>query len=103
MGLGAAKMARESAKSPDEFERARRRACLFEARSGNQLGAEPMRFVFSIQAAKSNASLRSTRRIENCDAIHPDTWLLVAKLIAQSHGLQRALTPRPIPCLFCDR
>ena len=34
MGLGAAKMARESAKSPDEFEGARRRACLFEARSG---------------------------------------------------------------------
>jgi hypothetical protein len=30
-------------------------------------------------------------------------WLLLAKLIAQSHGLQRALTPGPIPCLFCDR
>ena len=34
-------MAREWAKSPDEFEGARRRACLFEARSGNQLCPEP--------------------------------------------------------------
>src|SRR5206468_3509311 len=34
-----------------------------------------VRFVFSIQAAKSNASLRSTRRIENCDAIHPDKYM----------------------------
>ena len=32
-----------------------------------------------------------------------NTWLLLAKLIAQLHRLQRALTPRPIPCLFCDR
>ena len=32
-----------------------------------------------------------------------NTWLLLAKLIAQLHCLQRALTPRPIPCLFCDR
>src|SRR5207248_10546851 len=44
-------------------------------RSGNQLCAEPMRFVFSIQAAKSNASLRSTRCIESCDAIHPDKYM----------------------------
>ena len=28
---------------------------------------------------------------------------LSAKLIAQSHRLQRALTPGPIPRLFCDR
>ena len=28
---------------------------------------------------------------------------LSAKLIAQSHRLQRALAPGPIPCLFCDR
>src|SRR5438067_12698975 len=34
-----------------------------------------VRFVFSIQAAKSNASLPSTRRIENCDAIHPDKYM----------------------------
>ena len=32
-----------------------------------------------------------------------NTWLLLAKLIAQLHRLQRALTSRPIPCLFCDR
>ena len=32
-----------------------------------------------------------------------NTWLLLAKLIAQLHRLQRVLTPRPIPCLFCDR
>jgi len=68
-------MARELAKSPDEFEAARRRACLLGQRSGNQLCPEPMRFVFSIQAAKSHASLRSTGRIENCDAIHPDKYM----------------------------
>src|SRR5436305_14129474 len=34
-----------------------------------------VRFVFSIQAAKSNVSLPSTRRIESCDAIHPDKYM----------------------------
>src|SRR6266478_3862289 len=75
MRLGTAKTARESAKSLDEFEAPPRRACLLGQRSGSQLCAEPMRFVFSIQAAKSNASLRSTRRIENCDAIPPDKYI----------------------------
>ena len=32
-----------------------------------------------------------------------NTWLLLAKLIAESQGFQRALTLGPILCLFCDR
>jgi hypothetical protein len=32
-----------------------------------------------------------------------DAGFSVSGLTAQSHGLQRALTPGPIRCLFCDR
>jgi hypothetical protein len=76
MGLGAAKMARELAKSPDEFE-ARGVEPVFLSKIRQSImpratqAFAAMRFVFSIQAAKSHASLRSSGRIENCDAIHP--------------------------------
>ena len=32
-----------------------------------------------------------------------DAGISISRLMAQSHGLRRALTPGPIPCLFCDR
>jgi len=73
-------MARELAKSPDDFE-ARGVEPVFLSkirpsitpRAAQAFAA--VRFVFSIQAAKSHASLRSTGRIENCDAIHPDKYM----------------------------
>ena len=80
MRLGAAKTAREWAKSPDEFEAPGVEPVFLKQvrqsimpRAAQAFAA--VRFVFSIQGAKSNASLCSTRRIENCDAIHPDKYM----------------------------
>ncbi len=96
MRLGAAKTARESAKSPDEFEAP---------------GVEPV-FLKQDQAinyAQSRASFRSgeIRILDSSGEVERtipfteggsktvtqltpiNTWLLLAKLIAQSHDLQR--------------
>ena len=49
--------------------------------------------------SKAGDCLRSHRVAADADN---DVAVSISRLMAQSHGLQRALTPRPIPCLFCD-
>jgi len=55
-----------------------------------------MRFVFSIQAAKSNASLRSTRRIENGDAMRRATaiFLVAASALVADSALAKSTPPK---------
>src|SRR5207249_10399384 len=48
---------------------------------------------------KRTDCLRGHRWAANTDH---DEGFSISRLMAQSHGLQRALTPEPIRCLFCE-
>jgi hypothetical protein len=50
--------------------------------------------------AKAGDCLRRHRVTADADN---DVGFSVSRLMARSYGLQRALTPGPIRCLFCDR
>ena len=75
MRLGAAKTARESVKSPDEFEARPASSLSFKRsvrpsimRRAVRVFAQ-VRFRFWIRAAMSNTRFRSTKRIERCEAV----------------------------------
>ena len=50
--------------------------------------------------SKAGDCLRRHRVAADADN---DRGVSLPRLMAQSHGLRRALTPGPIRCLFCDR
>jgi hypothetical protein len=75
MHLGAAKTARESAKSPDEFEARPASSLSFKRsvrpsimRRAVRVFAQ-VRFRFWIRAAMLNTRFHSTKRSESCDAV----------------------------------